>query len=139
MGDRSSVNCKKPCRSCPWARTTVAGAIGGSDPLVFIGQAHAPFWLPCHNSPGYEEDRRNPNHRQCAGAAMYRDLAGVSSRLSNRLYKIDGDPSLVFATAEEFVAHHAQVPLDEAALVLSLLTPENLASVEMSRVAVQKM
>lgn len=34
---------KKPCDKCPFSRSVQPGALGGSDPLVYVAQARGPF------------------------------------------------------------------------------------------------
>jgi hypothetical protein len=130
---------KQPCKTCPWSRKIEPGQTGGAHPFKFIGQAEGPFWLPCHSSPGYEEDRRNQEHRQCAGAAMYRDLAGIAERLPDGLHRLEGDAELVFASPAEFLAHHAKMKPEEAEEEMLRYPPSLLLQYEMAQIGVQPM
>lgn len=134
MADRR-FSCKKPCPECPFARATEPDTLGGRDASVYVGQAYGPFWLPCHMAAGYEENKRDPELPQCAGAAMHRDLIGVAPSLPDGLHKLEGDPELVFSTPEEFVAHHRKIPLTEARRYLRENPPRKLLMEELVKIA----
>jgi hypothetical protein len=130
----ASESCAKPCAKCPFSKAVTPGALGGSEPTTYIGQSVGAFWLPCHMSPGYEEDRANhAKHRQCVGAAMYRDLNGLSSELPPLLLSLKGDPTLVFSSHAEFLAHHKGMTLEEANTFLEVTPPNALHRVELIR------
>lgn len=129
---------RKPCHDCPFIRTTEPGELGGSSPFVYIGQAFGPFLLPCHNSPGYEEDKRDPDHLQCVGAAIFRANCDVADKMPPQLLRMEKDSVLVFGSPAEFVAHHQEVAVEFAAYVLSAhTTPERLVAAEMRRAGVK--
>lgn len=130
---------KKPCMTCPWRRGSPGLVeMGNGDPARFIGQAHGAFWLPCHSSKGYDDDTREPGHKQCVGAAMFRDLVGVAEKLPEQLAKHKGDPSIVFDTPAEFLAHHAQVQEYVAEAWLANNPPDRLLVREMMRSGTSK-
>ena len=127
----------KPCKSCPFSRKVTPGELGGSPASKFIGQVFGPFWLPCHCSPGYEGNRSNPKHSQCAGAAIFRANIGRAELLPPQLHKLPADAELVFASAAEFLAHHAGVTVEDAAGVLRLIPPAVLLKAELGAQGVQ--
>ena len=124
---------KKPCKTCPWRKGSPKLTVTKSgDPARFVGQAHGPFWLPCHSSSGYDENTRNVEHKQCVGAAMFRDLVGVAERLPAQLAKQKGDPNIVFGSPAEFLAHHAQIPAWVAESFLQEHPPSSLLVSELA-------
>lgn len=125
-----------PCGECPFRRTVEPGALGGSEPEVYIGQAQGQFWLPCHMRQDCttDEGRRDPSSPQCAGAAIYRANIGGVAR---PLLELPADPVVAFASAEEFLAHHRRLPLDEARERLRRTPPEALLRRELGRAGVQ--
>lgn len=112
-----------PCRDCPFARHTEPGCTGGSSVMTYVGQAQGPFFLPCHNSPGYEEDRNSKQHEQCAGAAIFRSNIEVQDRLPLDLLRLPKDTESVFETLEEFIVHHNQIPESVVLLILQIIPP----------------
>lgn len=125
---------RKPCAECPFSRTVTPGALGGSDPTVYIGQAFGAFWLPCHMSSGYMDNRADhAKHRQCAGAAMYRDLNGLSDLMPEMILALRGDPNLVFSSHAEFLAHHTGSSVEEATEFLKTTPPGELLRIELAR------
>jgi hypothetical protein len=122
---------RKPCAECPFARATPPGATGGAEPTVYIGQAVGPFFLPCHMDPKYEENHRSTEVVQCAGAAAFRANVGVDVLMPEALLRTDADRERVFATPAELLAHHGQMSLAEAEVLLALFPPEMLLRREM--------
>ena len=129
MPDRR-YSLKKPCAECPFSRASRPGATGGAAATTYVGQAHGPFRLPCHMAAGYEDNRRDEGLPQCAGAAMYRDLAGRAPLMPPEIHQLKGDPALVFSSPAELVAHHTQVPLWRAQALLRGLPPSHWLAVE---------
>lgn len=110
-------NPKRACPQCPFSKQCEPGALGGSPPEVYVGQAFGPFWLPCHlhsdfDDPAWKSDTEKP---QCAGAAIFRANLGIDSRLPPQLHRLPpgSDPD-VFATFTEFLMHHAGLSREEA-------------------------
>ena len=69
------AGCRKPCRECPFTRTNELGPTcgGAFRSEQVLGQAHGPFWLPCHKDATYQGKESNPETvMQCAGAAIFR-------------------------------------------------------------------
>lgn len=119
---------------CPFRRDTPPGELGGSTTDVYVGQAHGPFWLPCHNSPGYSsETRRDPKHAQCAGAAIFRANTGRASALPAGLLSLPPDKEKVFGSYAEFVSHHEKAPLDFAERKLRFFPPDLMMIAQMER------
>jgi len=110
----SSKRLKRPCKGCPFSRKTEPGALGGSPVAVYIGQAALNFWLPCHSNQDYTTDqgRRDLSTQQCAGAASFRSVCQRFATLPEVLHSLPYQPE-VFASHEEMVRHHLQIPDDE--------------------------
>ncbi len=108
----------KPCSECPFSRTAVANGTRGADPLIYIGQAFGPFWLPCHSDdPVYQETQRcgtDTAVAQCAGAAIFRENVEVADDLPCALHKLPANRELVFSYAAELLAAHAGISINEA-------------------------
>ena len=104
----AKANLKEPCGACPFRRSTEPGALGGSPPEVFIGQAHGPFWIPCHRTyePGVSAKEQRPDRaEQCAGCAIYRSNVEVADRMPEPLLRLPADKDKVFATPAEFIKY----------------------------------
>lgn len=115
-----------PCHACPFARHCKPGALGGSHPDVYVGQAPLPFWLPCHQSDNYRHKESDVNEvEQCAGAAIFRSNIGVADRMPSSLLSLPRDTARVFATLADFYAHHTGRSRIELA---KMLTPEYVAA-----------
>lgn len=115
-----------PCGECPFNRKVAPGELGGSPPEMYVGQAAGPFFLPCHSTHDYTDAkaRQDLNNSQCAGAAIFRANVGVARQLPPALLHLPKDTKKVFATFEEFYAHHKQIPLTEAARLLKEKGPD---------------
>lgn len=99
---------KTPCKSCPFQRTTTPGHLGGSPTNVFIGQIHAPFFIPCHCHIDYADPEwkaKATTVPHCAGARIFRANLGVVA-LPESIAGLPKDTTTVFATVEEFTKHH---------------------------------
>lgn len=104
-------NLPAPCKECAFRRDISPGALGGSSPLVYIGQTHAPFQIPCHKACDFSD----PNWReasmevsQCAGSAVFRANLGIRN-LPEALQRLPQDHNTVFSSAAEFLAHHQKI------------------------------
>ena len=97
----------RPCGACPFRRTSKPGALGGSTPLRFLGHAHGPSFLPCHQCYDGSQITARFDLRQCAGAAIYR--ANANAMETPGLARLPADCVIVFGTPEEFLAHHAEI------------------------------
>lgn len=109
-----------PCGECPFNRKVTPNALGGSPPEMYVGQAAGPFFLPCHSTHDYTDPvaRQDLTNSQCAGAAIFRANVGVDRRLPAALLHLPKDTQKVFATFEEFYAHHKKISLEEAKRLL---------------------
>lgn len=123
---------KKPCKDCPYSRTVIPGALGGSDPEVYIGQGQGSFWLPCHKTCDFSDPNWKTDYQstqQCAGAAMYRANIGRDKTLSPQLLRLP--PSeLAFGSPEELYAHHKGISIEGAKLHLRANPPDRLMAIE---------
>lgn len=123
----------KPCQDCPFARHTPSGALGGGAPETYLGQILGPFWLPCHNSAGYEQNRMDMRHEQCAGAAIFRANVGVDAMMPSALLHLPkGHPSVLTGPVE-FLQHHCQMTGDEAVAWLGQHPPDKMLQDELAK------
>jgi hypothetical protein len=123
-----SKRLKKACGACPYSKTVVPGALGGSDPDVYVGQGHGPFYLPCHktcdfDNPDWKTDSQTP--LQCAGAAIYRANIDRAKLMPLTLHTLPKDDSC-FGSPEELLAHHKGISIVEATEYLKHNTPDML-------------
>lgn len=132
---------KTPCAACPFSRKVEPGALGGSSPLTYIGQAVGPFMLPCHKTCDLDDPdwKKNFEHStsQCAGAAIYRANTGVDKLLPAELLHLPADTEQVFASHAEFLAHHLLGTLEGAEEFLKTVTPTMLLRMELTRTEVR--
>ena len=131
--------CKRPCGKCPFSRAVKPGGIG-DDPnfpaTAYIGQIFGPFLLPCHQEAGFNEEGRCniwPDVPQCAGAAMFRSNLGIAEIMPDGLHHLPKNTELVFASPEEFLAHHMQITLTEAGKILEETPAEELLKIELRK------
>lgn len=128
---KTKQQCKVPCSECPFSKTVEKGALGGSDPMVYVGQIHGPFWLPCHMDKEYDNIDSEPTVvGQCAGAAIMRANIGADKRMPDALLKLEANTELAFASTSEFVSYHTGVPTEisvvqEIAAVTSEIYKQN--------------
>lgn len=123
-----------PCRDCPYNRECRPGALGGSNPAAYIGQAHGPFALPCHkhcdfSDPGWRSKALDTP--QCAGAAVFRTHIGAADHMPAAMPRMPANAT-VFASEAEFIAHHTGTPLGKVKVwltptVIQAMTLEQLA------------
>ncbi len=145
MSDEPKKQHETPCAACPFRRTTAPGcqtqgvSLGGSPSFTYIGQAHGPFWLPCHSTHNYKDPvaRRDPSNLQCAGAAIYRANTERDKQLPPSLLHLPKDVNAVFASPVEFLAHHEDIPITKAEEFLTRFTPDLLLKHELSRQGAQ--
>jgi hypothetical protein len=124
----------KPCKECPFSREIQPGALGGSAPEVYIGQAHGSFWLPCHMHSEFDDPnwKSNTAKPECAGTAIYR--ANVYGKLDTSLLVLEPDREAVFATPAEFLAHHKGITLQQAEAELRVKPPVRHMIDEMEKI-----
>jgi hypothetical protein len=92
---RSTVQHKRPCTDCPFARTALRGWLGELTREEWVEVLHGEERVLCHAILGPE----------CAGAAIYRSNVCKMPR-DVTLLKLPADRQLVFASPGEFVRHH---------------------------------
>jgi hypothetical protein len=126
-------HCTKPCPDCPFSRKVAPGALGGSPVEVYVGQAHGPFVLACHDAKGYDPATVTPDSPQCAGAAIFRANIGVDRRMPSGIHRLPADHEAVFADEAEFIAHHIERPVDLVYDLLTELPPAELLRREVAR------
>lgn len=135
-------DCIKPCGTCPFSRSVRPGALGGGSIPQFIGQVCGPFFLPCHSQPNYGEIRSQMKSgaggfeeaRQCAGAAVFRANIGRPGTGANSMeLTLPPDREKVFSSYAEFVAHHGGITVEQSALLMRTVTPEQWRDVELRK------
>lgn len=130
---------QSPCSTCPFARSTEPGTLGGSPVGTYVGQTEAGFLIYCHecldyDDPDWKEKASKPGAmNQCAGAAIFRSNI---ERPKPAILTLPKDTEKVFASHAEFVAHHAKLSLAEAELLLEQCPPELFVDLEMRRAGV---
>lgn len=126
----------KPCKDCPFSRGVAPGALGGSPVETYIGQAVGPFMLPCHKTCDFDDPEwkdKVGQTPQCAGAAIYRANIGVADLMPPGIARLPPDRANVFASHEEFIAHHLQVSPFVARGLLQIITPAELLAIQLAR------
>lgn len=128
----------KPCEQCPFRRDVDPNicATFEANPASFIGQAFGPFFLPCHKQGGFKDNACNPELHQCAGAAAFRANCNVTG-LPESIVIGPQDTERFFANPAEFLAHHFQLTMDEAAVLLRVWPPSELTRIEMRKTGVK--
>lgn len=135
---------KTPCPECAFVRTIPPGALGGSPPEVYIGQAHGPFHVPCHkqygdrmSEDGVVDTKRVKNEAEhinaCAGMAVFRANIGMDKYLPEEITRLPKDTKRVFASVPEFLAHHKQISLFKAMQELAVNPPAKMLREVMGR------
>ena len=117
----------KPCKDCPFARACPAGQTGGSDPTVYIGQAHGPFVLSCHSDGEYKQETALEKWEEltpCAGAAIYRANTDRAKLMPDAIYALPEDKELVFSSPAELLAHHAGISIETAEDLIKDFPPD---------------
>lgn len=127
---------KKLCNACPFSRSVTPGALGGSDPAVYIGQGHGPFWLPCHKNCDFNDPewKTDTSVQQCAGAAIYRSNLNRENMMPKHLHKLPANSEYVFSTPAELYAHHKGISLEDAQEYLKRNPPNLLMMQEFHKV-----
>jgi hypothetical protein len=130
----STTKLQKPCKDCPYSKTVIPGALGGSDPEVYIGQGHGPFWLPCHKTCDFTDPnwKKDTSVQQCAGAAIYRANIDRAFLMPISLQKLE-QSDLAFGSPEELYAHHKQISIEEATDYLRYHTADMLMLLEFQK------
>lgn len=130
----------KPCKTCPFSRSSTPGELGGSPVGTFVGQAYRSFWLPCHECIDYSDPQWRYQYKanQCAGAAIYRANCHPAHR-PKALLSLPASTEFVFASPAEFIAHHCRMSVAEAEAALEILPPALFWETEMRRSGAEDM
>ena len=91
----SNIQHTRPCTDCPFARTALAGWLGGLTRQEWVSLLHSDERIDCHAIIG----------PQCAGAAIYRANICKLPR-DKTLLRLQADRLLVFGSPIEFAEHH---------------------------------
>lgn len=131
-----------PCHDCAFRRDSVPGHLGGSEAEVYIGQCYGPFFIPCHLTYDKVDDHLRENLHctgGCAGSAVFRANVGVDHLMPPGINRLPQDHEAVFSTPAQFIAHHKQISLREAAQLLEHRPPMFLVMDEMRKAEVRLM
>ena len=107
---------RAPCNECPFRREHPAGELGPWEPRDLLGSlAYQPF--PCHLTipqVWQPNDMLYDELQTCAGAAIYLNNKSEMSRCPETKAHQDllGASPAVFACADEFLAHHEELPIE---------------------------
>ncbi len=99
----------RPCKECPFKRTSMPGYLGASTTQEFFDTTMADAAMPCHTTVDYD----NPDWREklsdakfCSGALIFfRNICKLSR--DPKRPRLDVNRELVFGTPLEFLSHHA--------------------------------
>lgn len=135
----SKCDPKVACKQCAFRRDITPGALGGSEPEVYIGQTNGPFFIPCHTH--YSSDTPDWKAKamqapQCAGSRIFR--ANIENMNHPSLLGLEANHEGVFSSEAEFVAHHKQITVEEAQAQLDVFPPHSLALIEIQKVDVRR-
>jgi hypothetical protein len=133
---------KKACGGCPFKRinNNEKPNPGGSSPLVYLGQARGPFWLPCHNDKSYEGKDSSPSKvSQCAGASIFRTNCKGKYRMPKELLSLPEDPEMVFANEIEFFSYYTGLSIADTSVLLDEDTLDKLMYLELNKVEAKKL
>jgi hypothetical protein len=129
---------KKPCLGCPFRRhnTNEKPNPGGSHPMVYLGQIHGPFWLPCHQDKNYDGKGSDiETVSQCRGAAVFRSNCETINTLPKQLLSLPEDRSLVFSNESEFVQHYLEVDSTMAEILTERSELEKYTTEELTKIS----
>tara|TARA_R110002020_G_scaffold150112_2_gene326656 strand:+ start:325 stop:774 length:450 start_codon:yes stop_codon:yes gene_type:complete len=122
MGQFKETKATKCCGKCPFTRgmPDTMESLGGSNPLVYIGQTRGPFWLPCHQSKNYIGKGSDPSIvDQCRGAAIFRANCKNDYKRPEALLTLPEDKERVFADESEFFSHYSGMSINSARSLLT--------------------
>lgn len=101
---------KKPCRECPFKRTSASGYLGEClyDPELFLQQEEV---IPCHLTVDYEG--KEPDYSQaqpCVGNLQFMNNSLKLSRNPQvkQLQDEAGKNTKIFQFKSEFINHHSR-------------------------------
>jgi hypothetical protein len=144
--DALNVARQIPCDKCPFNRACPPGALGGSPPEVYIGQAEAGFIVPCHKTIDYADPAwkvKALECPQCAGYSIYRANNALGPGLAVRRpgwvgpMELPPNHEAVFSSHVEFYTHHMGISIEHAKEYLDNIKPVELARWQMSLSSVQ--
>ncbi len=101
----------QPCKECPFRRKAMPGWLGAATPESFIVEISMERPLPCHPTINYTDDDWLEKWREqsvgniCAGSLIM--SANMNKVPRDRSFpRLPQDKAAVFATHQEFCAHH---------------------------------
>lgn len=109
---------KKPCKDCPFKKTSLAGWLGNQKPENIISYLEQDHEFPCHNTipkgsnlVSAEEAKNSETMQHCAGALIMHKKSCKRSRDSKVAQwqsdiKSDDD---VFSHKSQFLDHHKKL------------------------------
>ena len=107
--------CKKPCKDCPWRKTSPKGWLGGQDPEVFTHTLQMGKTLPCHKTQDrdltFDEIEKNDKVHHCRGALITMKNSCMLSRNEKiaELQKNINTDNNFFRTLNDFQEHHNSI------------------------------
>lgn len=100
---------KKPCRECPFRKTSLPGWLGRATPEGFIDTVMADHRMPCHLEVDYEDPEWKAQAAvapECAGAAdFFANICKVSRDRKRTPGKRNAE---VFDSPRAFVEYHSK-------------------------------
>lgn len=118
--------CPKPCKACPFKRTSWPGYLGDDTPQGFIEKTENGVAMPCHLTVDYETPDWKERAEQaplCSGALtflanscklpfaaewMHQWLQDDIAQVLVALKEIKPDHETVFSHKQEFLQHHGR-------------------------------
>lgn len=94
----------KPCSDCPFARTALAGWLGGMSVGKWLAVAHGDGRMECHT-----RNLHDGSACECAGGAIFR--SNVCKSVTGDRLRLKADKARVLASDVEFARHHLQIPI----------------------------
>ncbi len=106
----------RPCKECPFKRTSMPGYLGASTTREFLETTMVDVAMPCHTTVDYDSADWKENlsdAKFCSGALIFFRNIYKLSRDSSRP-RLQTNKGLVFGTPLEFLEHHERHdPIDE--------------------------
>ncbi len=100
-----------PCFDCPWRRDAQPGWLGPATADEWVKTAQSDSPILCHltivNSDDGYADWDDPDLRQCAGAAIFRNnVCKLPRHPCDAAHDFTADRDTVFGWYDEFTTHH---------------------------------
>jgi hypothetical protein len=102
----------KPCKQCPFKRTSAQGYLGENRTEDFVQAAMGEGKMPCHSTVDYTDPQwlskflDGKRGTQCKGRAIFQANNCKLPR-DQEVLRLKSDRKLVFSTSREFTEHHS--------------------------------